>query len=400
MIDALIDPASPPAISVRANASTRYDIRDEEQARAMLLALEEHGYAVVAQVANQEQIAAAVTGFWEFWEAKTQRGLLRNDPRTWKPWVANSSTGILVDSGGANHCEFLWNTRTLPLVKEAFARIWEDPDLLVSFDAGNVFRDWRHDVRWLTAAGWWHVDQNATLGAHRQGRRSVQGLVTYFDATAETGGLTLVPGSHKEHEALCGRAPGSKMRVDFVPVPPQDPLFLDREVILVCARAGDLILWDSRTVHCNSPALSMADHFERVLRQGLGGSLLGQTQAVSASASASASTSASASASASAPAYGTEQVRVPELLRLVGYVCMLPRSRVDAATQHARKRTFVHKLGTSHWPDSKREYFPEGGDPAPWTKSRDVLSLVGYSQAEMDAIEQGTYGNRFADRCT
>jgi hypothetical protein len=71
----------------------------------------------------------------------------------------------------------------------------------------------------------------------------------------------------------------------------------------------------------------------------------------------------------------------------------------ETQTQRARKRSFVHKQGTSHWPDSRQEYFPEGGDPAPWTARREVLALVGYSQAEMAAIEQGTYAYNGYGRC-
>ena len=50
------------------------------------------------------------------------------------------------------------------------------------------------------------------------------------------------------------RAPVQKMG-DFVPVPLDDPV-LAGGARLVCAQPGDLVLWDSRTVHCNTPALS------------------------------------------------------------------------------------------------------------------------------------------------
>jgi len=32
-------------------------------------------------------------------------------------------------------------------------------------------------------------------------------------------------------------------------------LFDDLKSIVVCCKAGDLVLWDSRTIHCNAPRL-------------------------------------------------------------------------------------------------------------------------------------------------
>ena len=46
---------------------------------------------------------------------------------------------------------------------------------------------------------------------------------------------------------------GAKMRSDFVMMPHDDPLLVEKKAILVKAKAGDLLLWDSRTVHCNTP---------------------------------------------------------------------------------------------------------------------------------------------------
>jgi len=72
-------------------------------------------------------------------------------------------------------------------------------------------------------------------------RCAVQGLVTLLDADAATGGLCVVPGSHKWHDDVVQDAPYSH---DFVMVPPHWPGFtaLPRRR-LVHARAGDLVLW-------------------------------------------------------------------------------------------------------------------------------------------------------------
>ena len=52
----------------------------------------------------------------------------------------------------------------------------------------------------------------------------MQGLISLLDANASTGGLCVIPGSHREHDALCKRSPFSKGGGDFVPVGQNDPV--------------------------------------------------------------------------------------------------------------------------------------------------------------------------------
>merc|ERR1719316_1926134 len=86
-----------------------------------------------------------------------------------------------------------------------------------------------------------------------------QGLVTFTDATPATGGLCVIPGSHRNFEAVCQRAYSHQLPCDFVPVQQGDPVF-DLGGKLVCAKAGDLLLWDSRCVHCNTPGVTETEN--------------------------------------------------------------------------------------------------------------------------------------------
>jgi hypothetical protein len=79
--------------------------------------------------------------------------------------------------------------------------------------------------------------KNSRRGSSRTGRVCVQGLVTYLDATADTGGLCVIPGSHRAHDDLCSRATSAKAGIDFVAVDANDPILSDGGV-LVCAKAG------------------------------------------------------------------------------------------------------------------------------------------------------------------
>eukprot|EP00971_Amphidinium_carterae_P256231 5087384-Amphidinium_carterae.1 len=71
---------------------------------------------------------------------------------------------------------------------------------------------------------------------------------------------------------------------------------------LVTCKAGDLVLWDSRTVHCNTPALS------------------------------------------------TPITPGNRLLRACAYVCMTPKAWADERTLEDRRKGYEIRVTTSHWP--------------------------------------------------
>eukprot|EP00622_Pseudochattonella_farcimen_P003726 FR738958.1.p1 GENE.FR738958.1~~FR738958.1.p1 ORF type:complete len:146 (+),score=5.17 FR738958.1:41-439(+) len=94
--------------------------------------------------------------------------------------------------------------------------------------------------------------------------------------------------------------------VDYVSVPVGDPV-LAAGGGLVEANAGDLILWDSRTVHCNTPALRDDPHDS------------------------------------------------PELIRAAAHVCMTPARWAFASAISERVAAYEHSHGSSHWPHDFRQ---------------------------------------------
>jgi ectoine hydroxylase-related dioxygenase (phytanoyl-CoA dioxygenase family) len=376
--------ASAKDVRVLPNQAVRFDLSDPEQEDVMLKHLDEHGYAVIANVANAEEIELSKGMFWDFWEKAQVRGpIKRDDLESWKHWMANSATGILTGSAGGNHNDFSWNSRTLPGVKNAFAKVWQDDRLVVSFDASGAFRPYEPHKEWLTNGGWWHVDQNALRGPHRQGRVTVQGLVTYYDATEHTGGLCVIPGSHKLHAQLCERAPTAQLKkMDYVSVPKNDPVLSSAQAVLVCCRAGDLVLWDSRTVHCNTPALAHVDHFANKLNM---------SDKCSEECGCGEEKGIVPDTPGTMTALTTNNIPFappPELIRLVCYVCMVPRAHLTSTMLFNRKQAFVHKHGTLHYPHFEGCC---GSDKVvqPWTKRRDILQLVGYTEREINDIQVG-----------
>lgn len=278
--------------SLDTSPSPRFTLEDP----SWLAFLAEEGYAVVAAAATPEEVARGEELLWAFLEEQTR--WRRGFPETWSDLEYEKVGSVrngLMNAGGVGQSDFLWHCRTLPAVKKAFAKIWGTEDLLVSFDGANVFRPWHHGFR-KSVCGWWHVDQ----GASKQGRHCVQGLLSLLPADGTTGGLTVVPRSHLRHAEVT-QDQGNR-DVDYCTVQPYEPVMHELPKRLVCCQAGDLVLWDSRTVHANSPApLEPTGPADR-------------------------------------------------LLRAVAYICMTPKRFASKDVRRNRRTAYEHRFSTSHWP--------------------------------------------------
>lgn len=336
------------------NEIPRFDITDMEQQQWMLNNLEENGYVVISSVASENEIKEAKINFWKFIE-NDNPNIKENDIKTWidSNWLPSSENGIC-SGNGFNHNDFCWNTRLLPKVKKSFELLWNTDELITSFDAGNAFRPWKSNPSWLTTGGWWHTDQNALKGTDRDKKLCVQGLVTYYDATIDTGGLCVIEKSHKEHTALCHRNANGDNTNDYITIDENDPIFSTHKVKLICAKAGDLILWDSRLIHCNTPSPKIFDPASNL----------------------------------DIDIEDKDNVN-NEIIRLVSYVCMLPRNIATANVIEQRKQAFIRRKPTSHWPDKKIGFNLKRIIENPVQLSNcsdDMLALVGYTKEERKVI--------------
>lgn len=144
-------------------------------------------------------------------------------------------------------------------------------------------------------SGWLHVDQGRSL----RGMQCIQALVTLTSVTEETGGFFCIPRSHNYHEELV--TSHAKDDDNYLKVPGDFPCLKDPQVMPRCF-PGDMILWDSRTIHCSSPALTR-------------------------------------------PSLPLDQP-----LRLASYICMVPTSKADQAVIDARVEMFRYNVTGTHWP--------------------------------------------------
>lgn len=305
--------------------------------------LEEHGYVVVADALTGKECEKALALTWDYLE-QLGTGVDRNDWTTWDDdrWPTVVHGGIL-PGHGIGHSEAQWFIRGIPNVKKTFAAVWDTDDLLVSFDGMALWRPWSLNEAWKTNRGgaWLHIDQHPIS---RPGRQCIQGLVNLLPTTPATGGNVLIPGSHKQFENIpkvyperLGRLPE---RLDHFRFPADDPLLAGTPPIICHLEAGDILLWDSRVIHCSSGGL------ERPAPE-------------------------------------------PRLLRAVSLVCMMPRRLTPPDVIEMRKHAVENVISTTNWTDQfvNADLFPpilaephpeRFKRPPPPTLSEAQRRLVGY----------------------
>ena len=162
-----------------------------------------------------------------------------------------------------------------------------------------------------------------------------QGALTLYGATSMTGSTVVCPASHKDFVDNCRRG-GKSARGSFVRMTGRgDAEYCAAKAVQVAPLGpGDLVVWDSRVVHCSNGAAK--DLEPRHVLDARGGAASTQ----------------------------------PSLLRLVAYVAMMPRTRATPSQIDQRKRAVARGTTAGHNPlvmrrgaVSKAFAPPDGLDP-------------------------------------
>jgi hypothetical protein len=238
--------------------------------------LSKKGYTIVSRVFSEEKVQKARQLFFDW---------IENTPDVLNHHLHCSFQGLM-KFGEVGHQKHAWMIKTDPDVQRVFKNLWKTEELVTGFDGACWMpEDWvSEDVCWT------HTDQSAAA----KGLTCIQGFVSLSHNTDRS--FVVYEGSHLLHESYM-RQHGFTGARNWRLI---DQAYLEtiqntRKVLHV--KAGDLVLWDSRTFHQNQ--------------------------------------------------FGS----LPEE-RLVQYVCFLPKHHPSntPGMQRTRKKYFEKRRTTSHWP--------------------------------------------------
>lgn len=223
-----------------------------------------NGYAVIKNAIPRERAVAYQAKAFE-WLKSFDTPLDIKNPDTWvKENLPIQSKINTFHSYAVMHEKFIWDARQEPRVLDAFSKLWGTDELLVSFDSLNVTFPNRKDVP--RKGAWQHVDQSPI----RRSMQCVQGIINLSHAGPDDGGLMVYPGSHnlfaQFFDECTDSATWDKKDV-YLFTDEHLQWFAARGVqpLKVCAEPGDLIVWDSRTVHYGAEPTEKSDVIRTVI---------------------------------------------------------------------------------------------------------------------------------------
>lgn len=196
----------------------------------LITTINRQGYVIVPSVLTANQVA-------EVWDEF-------NHYRTFISQKTPPPHGVhqFEEAGNQRHA---WLVRTNPAVQSAFKTLLNTDKLIVSFDGYNYIRksDTRKDISWV------HTDQSPAKSYFA----CYQGLVSLTDNSERT--FVVYEGSHLDHKDYFQRRNFTKDTKHFN----RDWHKIDQAYLsanqskrkALTVKAGDLVIWDSQTFHCN-----------------------------------------------------------------------------------------------------------------------------------------------------
>ncbi|RMY72401.1 hypothetical protein D0863_04514 [Hortaea werneckii] len=160
-------PAAKHALKLDGNDPTYGDWRDD---------LVRDGKAVIKGAVPRERADSYADAMYSWLEDKDKL-----------PWI--DQKGMCLQYA-VTHEDFAWAIRSEPGVGEAFEKVYDDKDLIVSFDAINFGFPNRTDLP--ENKPWPHQDQDPL----KPGFRCLQGLVNMLPNGPDDGGLIVCRGGH------------------------------------------------------------------------------------------------------------------------------------------------------------------------------------------------------------
>lgn len=283
--------------------------------------IDKYGVAIIPNVLIDDELTQMNNGMWDYLEHVSQKFAIpidRNNSETWVEYLKlYPKHSMLLQQYGVGHSQFVWDIRQNPKVVNIFSKIWnvKNDELITSFDGASFHFPPEDTHRGWHRQTWYHTDQSYL----RPDFECIQSWITGYDVDEGDATLAFMENSniyHKEFQKTFNISDKS----DWYRHTREEQSFYEKkgctEKRIKC-KAGDMILWDSRTIHCGTEPLKNRKH---------------------------------------------------KKLRNVVYICMKPRKFATTANLNKKQKAFNELRMTTHSPE-KSKLFPKNprtyGGPLP-----------------------------------
>lgn len=306
---------------------------DQDYFPSYMQDLEELGYCIIPQTFSTPETELLYKRVWYEYIEKAWPACKMDDRSNWKEaFPIHQSSAIF--SGPAGQIQVMWDLRQDPRIVDVFARIWNTEDLIVSMDGLSFMCP--SEIRKGRIEPFPHVDQavlrrldnvahdnNPPIDFDSESSLktkpfTIQGQFLFEDSFDGDGGFYCIPKSHLKFNEFAPKLEA----IDALEIPGSEKKKARHKIFQeffgnsadeagntypmkhVTAPRGSLILWDSRTVHWNQHA-----------------------------------------------AKGRPYSDTPKV-RMVGYLCYVPKARLTEDGKAVRKEAFEKGVSTGHNPAS------------------------------------------------
>lgn len=227
--------------------------------------LKKHGVAVIKGVLDDEEIKSMKKGMWETFEHLTKKfevPIKEKKKDTWRSFYELYPLhSMLIQHHSIAHSQFVWDVRQNQKVAKVFSKLWSEidgkeykkKDMLSSFDGISIHLPPEETNRgFFRGNTWYHTDQSYL----RNDLECYQGMVMGFDVNEGDATLACIEGSNNYHKKFAKKFK-KEDKGDWCKLNEEETKWyikkcqkkFDKPQVCVLAKAGDLILWDSRTIH-------------------------------------------------------------------------------------------------------------------------------------------------------
>lgn len=261
--------------------------------------LQTYGVASIPNVLTVTECVELRDKVWKEVSHITQNRFDINNKTTWKHFYDFFPLhSMLCQHWGLGHMQPIWDIRQHPNVRNIFEKVWETPDLLVSFDGLSIHLPPEDTKRgWYRKNIWMHTDQSSA----KKGLHCIQGLINLYPVNEGDATLSILENSHLHHEEFFAQS-GKSSSIDWYKLQEDELNFFETkgcQQVCLQGNEGSMFLWDSRTFH-----------------QGI----------------------------------EAQKTRKESNFRMAVYICMTPKKQCSAAGIKKRIAAFENMRMTTHWP--------------------------------------------------
>lgn len=207
-------------------------------------------------------------------------GFKRDQPETWRTLRDNGAKhAMLLQTHGLGWSQGPVDVRQAPEIAQLFADIWTErakllpsqrvytpSDMLSSADGLSVYLNTPDSRGGFQRVGhsWLHWDRSP-----EDRTPSIQGFLNFMPTPEHGAALEVLLRSNQYQQEFAARFPDTKAKRFHILESPDQLAFYTTEMgcdhVCIAAEPGDLVLWDSRLIHCGRAATRQASLLKRMV---------------------------------------------------------------------------------------------------------------------------------------